>query len=120
MPSHGVTRVRGKYQTKFVVTYVPARHQISNYYYQFDKKFCKNDCSDFLDLTSPKYNQHQVALRNYCGKYQFPYVGFTAELKEKEKEQHLYWNHDDHMKGSSYLRIGKTLFDSIEKLNYTK
>ncbi|MBL4708674.1 MAG: SGNH/GDSL hydrolase family protein [Flavobacteriales bacterium] len=102
-----------KYQIKFVLSYIPARHQISNYYYQFDRKFCKSDCSNFMDLTTSRYNQHQEALRNYCDKYQFPYVDFTSELKEKEKEEHLYWNYDDHMKGNSYLMIGKQLYARI-------
>lgn len=106
-----------KIGTKFIISYIPARHQITNYYYPFEKMSCTKQCPNKLDLTSSIYNQHQKNLNKLCSKYQIDFIDFTDILKEKEsKQEHLYWSYDGHMKGKGYQLIGENLF---HKLSYT-
>ncbi len=105
-----------EFNTEFVIYYIPARHQVTNYYYQYDKAFCKSACPDYLDLTAPFYNQHQGFLQNLCDKNKINFVDFTALIKSKEQaNQHLYWNFDDHMKGSGYQLIGQKIYEELSK-----
>ena len=98
---------------KVVVGYIPARHQVTNYYYQFDKQFC-TQCPQQLDLTTSEFNQHQGLLAYTCQKNELPIIDFTQRLRAEEAiGNHLYWNYDDHMKGKGYLMLGELLYSKI-------
>lgn len=109
-----LNQIQSKYNTKFMVCYIPARHQVTNYYYQFDKVFCAKLCPESLDMTIPFYNQHQKYLHGICADYQIDFLDFTDAIREKEnKSEHLYWNYDDHMKGHGYQMIGKMIYEKL-------
>jgi hypothetical protein len=104
---------------QFLIAYIPARHQVTNYYYQFDKAFCKKDCPEQLDLTVLAYNQHQKYLENLCKNNQLDFINFTSTIQtEESKNQHMYWNYDDHMKGKGYLLLGNHLYDKVERISH--
>lgn len=100
------------YGTKLLVCYIPSRNQVSQYYYKYEKEYCQVRCPDQLDLTQPKYLIHAEMLKNNCASLNIPYYDMTSMIKEEEgKGNHLYWNYDDHMRGSSYLMLGKAIFN---------
>lgn len=110
-----LTSYEEKYQTEFVICYLPARHQTTNYYYQFDKEFCVINCPDSLDLTDRPYNQHQEYLKKICAQYQLNFIDFTSVVKQREDAGvHLFWKYDDHMKSSGYQLLGRHLYDSLQ------
>lgn len=105
-----------KSTTKFVICYIPARHQVSNYYYTYEKESCASQCPDSLNLTGAIYNQHQIYLSDLCSEYQIDFIDFTDVVeKEETPQQHLYWNYDGHMNAKGYQLIGKTLFTELSK-----
>lgn len=102
---------------ELIIGYIPARHQVSTYYYQFDRAFCKKDCPEQLDLTTADYNRHQYYLENLSKSNDFRFMNFTALIKgEETRNNHLYWNYDDHMKGNGYLLVGNALYNKMNPL----
>ena len=100
------------YGTKMLVCYIPSRNQVSEYYYTFEKEYCQVRCPDRMDLTQPAYQIHAEMLANNCNTLKLPYYDFTPMIIEKEAQgNHLYWDYDDHMKGSSYLMLGEAIFN---------
>jgi len=97
--------------SKLLVFYLPSRHQLSNYYYQFEKMQCLS-CPDHLDLTQEKYHLHRRILQKNCSDLSIPFYDLTDEMQQIEDQNiHLYWNYDDHMKGSTYMMIGEKIFN---------
>jgi len=106
-----------KNHVKLVIGYIPARHQVTNYYYQFDQLFCQKDCPEQLDLTVAQYNQHQNYLENLSVINDFEFINFTSLIKtEESNNHHLYWDYDDHMKGKGYLLLGKHLYEKVKNI----
>jgi hypothetical protein len=104
---------------ELVIGYIPARHQVTNYYYQFEKSFCKKDCPDQLDLTVAQYNQHQNYLENLSAINDFEFLNFTTLIKtEESRNHHLYWDYDDHMKGIGYLLLGNQLYEKVKSIQH--
>jgi len=104
------------YGTKFSVCYIPSRNQVSKYYYTYEKEYCQVQCPDMMDLTQPPYLIHAEMLKNNCQNLGVPYYDMTSMIKAEEDEgNHLYWNYDDHMKGSSYLMLGQAIFEWWQK-----
>jgi len=101
---------RAQYNTNLQVVYIPSRTQITNYYYPFDKESC-TQCPPSLDLTGDTFQLHQRLLQEQCGALDIPFYDLTDVVKEHEdRGHHLYWDYDDHMRGKSYLMLGKTLY----------
>ena len=97
--------------SKMLVCYIPSRNQVSEYYYTFEKEYCLVRCPDRLNLTQPAYQIHAEMLKNNCSALQVPYYDMTAMIQSEENQgNHLYWDYDDHMKGSSYLMLGEAVF----------
>ncbi|MBL4754345.1 MAG: SGNH/GDSL hydrolase family protein [Flavobacteriales bacterium] len=104
------------YGTEMLVCYIPSRNQVSEYYYKYEKEYCQVRCPDRLDLTQPAYQIHRQMLSNNCSSLDIPYYDLTPMIiAEENKENHLYWNYDDHMKGSSYLMMGDEIFKWWQK-----
>lgn len=98
--------------THLTVFYVPSRSQVTNFYYQFDRKSCLVKCPDFLDLTGEAYQQHAKQIAENCNELGIRFKDFTALIRTKEAlGQHLYWNYDDHMKGNSYIMLGREMYN---------
>lgn len=100
-----------KHNCTLKVFYIPSRSQVTDYYYQFEKQACLMNCPDTLSLTGEEYQIHQKLLTRVLGKLDVEFNDLTGFVKEKEANgQHLYWNYDDHMRGSSYLMLGKEIY----------
>lgn len=100
-----------KYNTGLNVIYIPSRSQVSNYYYQFEKQACLLQCPDKLDLTGPIYQKHARSIAQNCAQLGIPFLDLTPFVRAKEEQgKHLYWNYDDHMRGSSYMQLGNEIF----------
>jgi len=96
-----------KYTATLNVIYIPSRNQVSTHYYQFEKQACLLKCPDELDLTGPLYQKHAAKIAEDCKSLDIPFLDLTAFIKSKEAQgQHMYWNYDDHMRGSSYMQLG--------------
>ncbi len=103
-----------EHQVEILVSYIPARHQVTNHYYKFDKDFCRINCPDELDLTGELYNQHQDYLERLCKENRLKFMDFTSLIKAQEKlGNRLYWNYDDHMNNKGYELLGKGLYRFI-------
>lgn len=97
--------------SRLIVFYLPSRHQLSNYYYQFERHQCLS-CPVNLDLTHEKYHLHRKILQTNCSNLSIPYYDLTKEMQiEEDRGRHLYWNYDDHMRGSTYIMLGEKMFD---------
>ena len=95
----------------FSVFYIPSRHQVSTYYYQFEREQCLR-CPESLDLTQSKYQIHREILAKNCADLNIPFYDLTPEfIQEETKQNHLYWNYDDHMRGKAYIMTGEKMFD---------
>ena len=95
----------------FSVFYIPSRHQVSTYYYQFERQQCLH-CPESMDLTQPAYQIHREIVARNCGDLGIPFYDLTPEfIQEEAKGNHLYWNYDDHMRGSSYMMAGAKMFN---------
>jgi len=100
-----------KHNVKFHLIYIPLKSQVTNYYYQFEKKMCKK-CPNNLDLTRDEYQIQRYYLKKIAAKLNIPFYDTTNFLKkEEERENHLYWNYDIHMNGEGYFLTGKQLFN---------
>ena len=105
-----------KHKTKFAVVYIPARHLITNHYFQYDRQACLKLCDDNMSFLNQKYHQHYLDLESDCGQLNIPYYDLLGFVRKNEKSgKHLYWNYDDHMRGSSYLKIGCLIHDFLKK-----
>jgi len=96
--------------TNLTVFYLPSRSQVTNYYYQFEQSYCLVNCPDKLDLTGPAYQIHRQSIAANCRSLQIPFSDLTPVILQQEANgNHLYWNYDDHMTGTSYLKLGKVV-----------
>ena len=96
-----------KFNAKPVVVYIPSRNQITKHYYAFEKESCLQHCHDSLDLTRPAYQIHQQVLAKACAAVNLPFIDLSAFIRKQEsKGNNLYWDYDEHMKGSGYRAIG--------------
>jgi len=101
-----------KYNTNLTVFYIPSRSQVSNYYYQFEKQACLTKCPDHIDLTTPEYQRHAKIIAQDCEKLGVRFLDFTELIRVKELSgNHLYWNYDDHMRGDSYVMLGRAMYN---------
>ncbi|MDH7445161.1 SGNH/GDSL hydrolase family protein [Aquimarina sp. 2201CG14-23] len=101
-----------KYNTNLTIFYIPSRSQVSNYYYQFEKQACVTKCPDYIDLTTPVYQKHAKIIAQDCKKLEIGYLDFTELIRAKESSRnHLYWNYDDHMRGNSYVMLGREMYN---------
>ncbi|MDY8135852.1 hypothetical protein [Aquimarina sp. 2201CG5-10] len=101
-----------QYNVKPVVVYIPSRNQVTDYYLQFEKQYCLNECADIRSLTTPDYQQHQQFLKNQCDYLQVPFIDLTTTVKTEEiKGEHLYWNYDQHMRAKGYRLVGETIWN---------
>lgn len=95
----------------FTVFYIPSRHQVSTYYYQFERQQCLR-CPQSLDLTQSQYQIHREILAKNCSDLGIPFYDLTPEfIQEEAKQNHLYWNYDDHMRGKAYIMTGEKIFN---------
>lgn len=94
------------------IVYVPFSTQVSDYYVAFLEKYALHPVGH--SLTGPEYQIHAAAIARSCYDLGIPFLDLTPLLKEAEVGgEHLYWNYDDHMRGSTYLRVGATIYDWI-------
>ncbi|WP_299441813.1 hypothetical protein [uncultured Aquimarina sp.] len=97
---------------KPVVVYIPSRNQVTDYYLQFEKQYCLNECPDTISLTGPAYQRHQEFLKKQCAALEVPYIDVTKTIKEREVNgEHLYWNYDQHMRAKGYQLVGETIWN---------
>jgi hypothetical protein len=112
-------------QAELRVVYLPFATQVSDYYLPFQEKYAlQKEARSFL---GPEYQIHGQALARSCQELGIPFLDLTPLLRKAESgEEHLYWNYDEHMRGSTYLRVGATIerwvhsTDKVESLALLK
>ena len=99
--------------TELFIFHIPSRHQVSNYYYAFERGYCCTKiCPDALDMTGERYHRHRRMLAKLCGRLEIPFYDLTPLIKaEEDKGNHMYWNFDDHLRAKGYGLIGRSMFD---------
>lgn len=99
-----------------IIVYIPTRNQVTKHYYQYELELCLIECNDSTDLTTPKYQLHQKVLKSQCTEVGIQFIDLSDFIKEKEaKNQHLYWNYDEHMRGKGYLILGNAIWNKWQK-----
>lgn len=94
--------------TDLYVCYVPARHQVTNHYLQFDYAMCTKQCPPNLDFRQPKYHVQRDLLTRDCRDLGLPLLDFTEYVYHQEAAgRHLYWQYEDHMRGRGYIELGQ-------------
>jgi|GEM_PF-602270 len=102
-----------KLGSQLMIVHIPYRSQVSDYYLQFTRKFDKN--KNESSLTSAAYQIHADYLQALCLQQGIAYLDMTAILRQfEDKGEHVYWDYDEHMKGSSYLLTGRMIFELWE------
>lgn len=97
---------------KLTMVYVPSRHQISDYYYPFEREYCQLECPEQYSLMGPEFQVHRDYLIQKTLQLGINYSDLSEEVKaEESKGNHLYWHYDDHMNAKGYKLLGKELFD---------
>ncbi len=105
-----------RFETELVVCYIPSRHQVSRYYYPFEKASCQIDCPDTLDMTTQAYQVHRQQLKEDCENLGLRFIDLTEPIKVREdQQQHLYWNYDDHMRGWAYEWLGREIYEEFRQ-----
>ncbi len=95
-----------------VVVYIPSKNQTTKYYLQYELEMCQVACNESMDLTQDAYQIHRSILAEECSKFNIQFIDLTPTVVNHESNnQHLYWNYDEHMKGSSYLMLGKEIWN---------
>ncbi len=103
--------------TQLAICYLPSRHQISNYYYPFERATCMKLCPPVLDLTQEQYHRHRRHLKRVCQGLNLPYLDLAPTLREyEENDHHLYWDYDDHLREEGYEIVAKELHRQWEHL----
>lgn len=98
------------YGSKLVVAYVPSRHQVSTYYYPFELPTCQKLCPPEMDLTTREYQVNSNQLVELCANLDVPFFDMTQiVLSYENRQDHLYWDYDDHMRKKGYQIIGQEL-----------
>jgi lysophospholipase L1-like esterase len=93
------------------VAYIPLRSQVTNHYYQFEKRLC-GICPQSLDLTRDVYQTQRRILAAASEQLGIPFHDLSDPIRSEELNgNHLYWNYDMHMKAEGYRMVGEWLFD---------
>lgn len=94
-----------------LVVYIPSRNQVTNHYLKFEREMCLVACHDSMELTSELYQLHQKIIAKQCSEFNVKFIDLTPEIKAKESSAvHLYWNYDEHMRGSAYSHLGGVIW----------
>lgn len=94
-----------------VVIYIPSRNQTTKHYLKYERELNLQYFNDTLDLTKPRYQTYQRALQKECNTHDVLFFNLTQVVKNEEtKNNHLYWNYDEHMKAKGYQVLGKTIW----------
>lgn len=113
-----LSEIKSQYQCDIYLSYIPSRHQVTDYYLPYDKSFCLKLCRDISTLTSPNYNIHQPYLNALSKRHNIPFLDLTKAIKTKEQNgEHLYWNYDEHMNRKGYAFIGQQIFECVNRFN---
>lgn len=100
-----------KFNVVPVVVYIPSRNLITQHYYPFEKEFCLINCTDSMDLTTGIYHRHRQVLAAECAKHNLPFIDLTEVAREIEaRNEHIYWNYDDHMRAKGYQYMGEAIY----------
>lgn len=100
---------------KLKVFYIPDRNQISDDYFQYEKKFCLTNCKEIESLNSAKYQRSANQFIVSCQELGLNVYDLRPYLKEIEKEKNLYWNYDEHMRRVGYESIANYLYNINQK-----
>ena len=99
------------YGSELYLVYLPDRGMVTNYYKKFEKTYSRSKALS-VDLTQESYHLHRRLLEAQCKKVGVPFKDFTPFVVEMEaRDEHLYWDYDDHMRGWAYLKIGEEIHD---------
>ena len=100
--------------SKLVVVYVPSRHQVSTYYYQFERDMCRLECPPELDMTSDEYQVPRLLLKQDCSTLGIPFIDTYYQIRTMEQQgTHVYWNYDDHMRKVGYELVARTIVEDL-------
>ena len=101
-----------------LVIYIPSRNQVTNHYLKYEREMCLEACNDSMSLMSEAYQLHQKIIAKQCSEFDVNFIDLTSEIKEKEAlGSHLYWNYDEHMRGTSYLHLGRVIWKRYAQLH---
>lgn len=101
--------------------FIPINHQVSDHYQQFQMKFSRSRYQGLKSLMTEEYDKHRNTVATLCELFDIPHLDFTPLIREMEAQgRHMYWDYDNHMRGESYVLLGKTLYDWIEQLRSGK
>lgn len=93
------------------LAYVPLRSQVTNYYYQFERKFCLR-CPTRGDLTGEAFQLHRRILAAAAEELGIPFLDLSEAIQTEEyRGNHLYWDYDVHMRPAGYRKVGEWLYD---------
>jgi hypothetical protein len=94
---------------QLMLVHIPYRSQVSDHYLDYSRQFDIN--KQPVSLMSEDYQVHAGFLDTECQRLEIPCLDMTAILRQREADgERMYWNYDEHMKGSTYLLTGAEIF----------
>lgn len=95
--------------SQLMLVHIPYRSQVSDHYLDYTRRF---DIEKQPASLMPEENQvHARFLKTESEKLSIPYLDMTAILRQREASgERMYWDYDEHMKGSTYLMTGAEIF----------
>ena len=107
-------RYTDQYHAELRVAYLPARHQVTNYYYPYERALCLK-CPQELDLRATPYQLNRLRLGKQCVELGIPFVDLSPVVQASEDAgQHLYWNYDDHFRAQGYRLSAEELVKAFD------
>ncbi|MCB9232341.1 MAG: SGNH/GDSL hydrolase family protein [Bacteroidia bacterium] len=105
-----VQEICKRHGTTPVIVYLPSRNQVTRHYLVWEREFCLTGCDGSMDLTAPAYQAPQRAIAAQCQALQMPFIDLSPFVQLQEANgNHLYWKHDEHMRGKGYLLVGQEI-----------
>ena len=91
--------------SELLVVHIPYKSQVSDHYLEYVKQYDEN--KQPTSLMADNYQIHANSLSAECERLDVPFLDLSLSLRQRETGgERMYWNYDEHMKGSSYLTVG--------------
>ncbi|GMR15634.1 MAG: hypothetical protein BMS9Abin30_1271 [Gammaproteobacteria bacterium] len=97
------------YGSQLLLVYIPYRSQVSDRYLEYTSLF--DEDKQPASLMSAPYQGQAELLKHASKRFGVPFLDMTTILRRREANgEPMYWNYDEHMKGTSYLMTGEEIY----------
>jgi hypothetical protein len=104
-----IQKYAAQYGTKLRVVYIPFSEQVTDKYLDYRRQYSLK--SKATTFTTEDYQLHSRLLTRDCERSGVEFLDTTPILKAREDRGiPNNWNYDEHMKGETYMSLGREIF----------